>query len=225
MSFTPGATGHLHAASSSRPGRWVAAAVGAALMGLVSGAQAQLSSLASAKVFSLGLAATATQWQVDCIGSTACDRQDSGWRLTGAWQFAPQGALELVAAEQGRIRAEALGSTGLKTSDLRVRGAGVNVAWLMPLDADWLFTARVGALANRVRFIENAGVGATDESTSRTRTDPAVGLGLSWRLSPNLSLDGRYDWTSTRLAPPSASLLGGGSAGSHQWGLGLTGYF
>ena len=201
------------------------ALLASALVALAPAAQAQILSLGTAKVFSLGLSAMGTDWRADCISATGCDRRDSGWRLTGAWQFAPQGALELVAAEQGRVRAEALGASGLKTSELRVRGAGVNVAWLVPLDMDWLFTARLGAVANRARFIENAGLGFADETTSRTRTDPALGLGLSWRLSPSLSLDGRYDWTSTRLAPPAQSLIGSGSTGSHQWGLGLTGYF
>lgn len=195
------------------------------LVVLAPAAQAQFTSLGTAKVFSLGLSAMGTDWRADCLSATACDRRDSGWRLTGAWQFAPQGALELVGAEQGRVRAESLSAGVLNTSELRIRGAGVNVAWLMPLETDWLLTARVGAVANRARFVENAGLGVANEIFTRTHTDPTLGLGLSWRLSTSLSLDGRYDWTYTRLAPPAQSLIGGGSTGSHQWGLGLTGYF
>lgn len=206
--------------------RWAAAA----LCGLVLGvaplvSTAQTMSLEQARSFSLGLAGTTTHWRADCVGTTGCDRNDSGWRLTGAWQFAPQGALELVATEQGRVKAEALSTAGLKTSELRVRGMGVGVAWLMPLSPEWLFAARLGALANRARFQETASLDGASSQTSHTRTDPMLGLGLSWRFSPSVSVDGRLDWTSTRLGPPSQSLIGGGRTDGHQWGLGVTGYF
>ncbi len=195
-----------------------------ALMAPMQG-HAQGLSWEAARTFSLGLAATATHWRTDCLQTNYCDRNDSGWRLTAAWQFAPQGALELVATEQGRVRGEALSTAGLKASELRVRGMGLGLAWLMPLSPDWLFSARAGALANRARFTETAALDAVGTETSHTRTDPMAGIGLSWRLSPSVSIDGRLDWTSTRLAPPSQSLLGGGRTDAHQWGLGVTGYF
>ncbi len=186
---------------------------------------AQTMSFGQAKDFSLGLAATASYWRTDCPQATYCDRHDAGWRLTGAWQFAPQGALELVATEQGRVRADGMGAVGLQSSELRMRGLGVGVAWLLPLTNDWQFAARAGALSNRARFTESAGTGLASEETTHTRTDPMVGVGLSWRLSPSLTVDGRLDWSSTKLAPPASSLIGGGSTSSHHWGLGLTGYF
>ena len=209
-------------------GKWsraVGALCGAVLVAMPLVGQAQTMAFGQAKPFSLGLAGSSTHWRTGCLSTTGCDRNDAGWRLTGAWQFAPQGALELVAADQGRVHAEAMGDAGLRTSELRLRGAGVNLAWLLPLTPEWLFTARAGAIGNRARFTETAGPGLMVEESTRTRTDPMLGLGLSWRVAPTVSLDGRLDWTSTRLAPPSQSLIGGGSTPSHQWGLGLTGYF
>jgi hypothetical protein len=207
--------------------RWTSSAAVAVAMCLSAPltSVAQTMAFGQARTVSLGLAGSATHWRVACLGTTVCDRNDSGWRLTGAWQFAPQGALELVAADQGRVRSEGLGDSGLRTSELRMRGTGVNLAWLLPLTPDWLFTARAGAIGNRARFIETAGPGAPSEESSRTRTDPTLGLGVSWRLSPAVSVDGRLDWTSSRLAPATTSLLGSGSTPSHQWGLGLTAYF
>lgn len=188
-------------------------------------AQAQSTPWGLARSFSFGVAGSATHWRTDCLGNSNCDRNDTGWRLTGAWQFAPQGALELMATDQGRVRAEGLGEQGLRSSELRVRGMGVNVAWLLPLTPEWQFAARAGIIGNRARFTETAAPGLSSEESTRTRTDPTLGLGLSWRLNPSVSVDGRLDWTSTRLAPPAQSLIGGGSTPSHQWGLGLTGYF
>lgn len=206
-----------------------AGAVGAALAALVLCApavgQAQAGGWETPRSFSLGLAAAATHWRAGCSGATACDRNDTGWRLTGAWQFALQGALELVASDQGRVRAEALGDQGLRSSEVHVRGLGVNLAWLLPLTPQWQFAARAGVVGNRARWTETVATSLSPEESSRTRTDPALGLGLSWRLSPSVSIDGRLDWTSTRLAPPAQSVIGGGSTPSHQWGLGLTGYF
>ena len=82
-----------------------------------------------------------------------------------------------------------------------------------------------GIIGNRARFSETTVAVLGSEEYSRTRTDPMLGLGLSWKLNPSVSLDGRLDWTSTRLAPAPQSLIGGGSVPSHQWGLGLTAYF
>ncbi len=204
---------------------WRAAGAVALCLSAPLAGQAQTMAFDQARTFSVGLAGSATHWRAGCLGTTVCDRNDSGWRLTGAWQFAPQAALELVAADQGRVRSEGLGDSGLRTSELRMHGAGVNLAWLLPLTPDWLFTARAGAIGNRARFIETASPGVSPEESSRTRTDPMLGLGLSWRLSPAVSVDGRLDWTSTRVAPSSQSLIGPGSTPSHQWGLGLTAYF
>lgn len=211
-------------------GRGLKTAVAGAVLGTLMAvapmvSTAQTMSFSQSKDFSLGLAATASHWRTDCLQTTYCDRNDAGWRLTGAWQFAPQGALELVATDLGRVRAEGFGAGGLQSSELHVRGVGVGVAWLLPLTPDWQFAARAGALSNRARFTESAGTGLASEETTRTRTDPMVGVGLSWRLSPSLTVDGRFDWTSTRLSPPAQSLIGGGSTSSHHWGLGLTGYF
>lgn len=187
--------------------------------------QAQSTPWGQARNFSLGVAASATHWRADCLGTLSCDRNDTGWRVTAAWQFAPQGALELVATDQGRVRTEGLGDQGLRSSELRMRGMGMNVAWLLPLTPEWQFAARAGVMGNRARWTETAAPGLSSEESSRTRTDPTVGLGLSWRLNPSVSVDGRLDWTSTRLSPPPQSLIGSGSTSSHQWGLGLTGYF
>lgn len=202
------------------------AALIACCVGLPLQASAQSMSLNPARNFSLGLAATATHWRADCLQTTYCDRSDTGWRLTGAWHFAPQGALELVAADQGRVRAETFAATGgMQSSELRVRGLGLGLAWWMPLTSDWHFVARAGGISNRARFTETADAGASAVESSHRRTDPMMGLGLSWQISPSVTLDGRVDLTSSRLRPESSSLIGGGSTTSHQWGLGVSGYF
>lgn len=76
--------------------------------------------------------------------------------MTAAWHFAPQGALEWVATDQGRVRAEGMGDQGLRSSELRVQGMGLNVAWLFPLNQEWQLAARAGIIGNRARFSETA---------------------------------------------------------------------
>lgn len=221
--------GHVKGQGPRRPWRVPHACIAWGLGGLLAAtpllSQAQSTSWDLARSFSIGAAGTATHWRTGCLNTTQCDRNHTGWRLTAAWHFAPQGALEWVATDQGRVRAEGMGDQGLRSSELRMQGMGLNVAWLLPLNQEWQLAARAGIIGNRARFSETTVAVLGSEEYSRTRTDPMLGLGLSWKLNPSVSLDGRLDWTSTRLAPAPQSLIGGGSVPSHQWGLGLTAYF
>ncbi len=215
------------AGSACRPARFMPRPVRLALTVAVAAAPAlsiaQMGSAGQERLFSLGLAGTATHWRASCLALGLCDRNDSGWRLTGSWHLSPQASLEVVATDQGRVHAQAFGVAGLRSTELRVRGLGLGAAWTVPVRTDWLLALRAGILSNRAQWTERDS--ALEAESAQRRTDPTAGLGLSWRVSPQWSIDGRLDWTRTRLTPPAESLLGGGSTNAHQWGLGLTASF
>ena len=152
--------GHVKGQGPRRPWRVPHACVAWGLGGLLAAtpllSQAQSTSWDLARSFSIGAAGTATHWRTSCLNTTQCDRNHTGWRLTAAWHFAPQGALEWVATDQGRVRAEGMGDQGLRSSELRVQGMGLNVAWLLPLNQEWQLAARAGIIGNRARFSETA---------------------------------------------------------------------
>ena len=179
--------------------------------------------------YSLALAAGASHWSAPCGQAMVCDRNATSYRLTGAWLFAPQAGLEVFYADEGDVKARAMVGTPeavLQTTRLRVRGGGLGVAWWMPLDTQWKGVARAGLVYHRVRFDENQDSAADPSLLASSQThgevDPTVGVGISYRLTPQVQLDGRFDWTQTRLRPQSSSLIGEGTRGAHHWSVGVT---
>lgn len=230
--------------------KWVAtmAAAGAAALLMAPGAQAQGRAYAGSEMggpggmqalwqglgsawepahaYSLGVAAGSSHWNADCPQTLVCDRNDTSYRVTAAWQLVPNVALELFYVDEGQVKARAwqMVDNTLQTTRLRVRGGGLGAAWWVPLDTRWFGVLRAGAVFHQSRFDENQDASTTLLPTRETHDhfDPALGLGLSYRFSPQWQIDTRLDWTATRLKPTATSLIGGGTTGAHQWSLGIT---
>lgn len=207
---------------------WCAGGLGAALpaaaQGLGNGFGA--GAWSAARPYALAVSSGVSHWQTDCGLALVCDRNAAGLRVTGAWVFRPGLSLEASYVDEGQVKARRwlVEEQALQTTRLRVRGAGLGVAWWVPLDSRWWGVLRAGAAYHHVRFDENLDAASTLPALRETRSswDPALGLGVSYRLSARWQLDGRLDWTDTRLRPPPSSLIGGGTVAAHQWGVGLT---
>lgn len=218
---------------------------GVALCCLVAGGAAQAQSWSGdgaygsrtgwppAHPYSLAVAASATHWRATCPQAVVCDRNDTGGRVTLGWAFMPGWTAEAFYVDEGQVHARQwlMPDNALQVSRLRVRGAGIGLAWWVPMDSAWRGVVRGGAVQHRVRFNEERDVGAgtiVQAEETHDHFDPTLGLGLSYRLNARWQLDARLDWTQTRLQPMSQpqpqaqSLINGGTVSAHQWSLGLT---
>lgn len=177
---------------------FIAIAAGLALLG---------SGVASAQGY-VGGAFGRTNISVDCSDTITCDKTSSGGKLYGGYMLGQQFSVELGYFDWGKASATgmavAFGREAPKASgpvsiggELKTTGFGLGVAYLAPLSGDWSAVLRAGIAQNKGKAtIEDlSGEVATIGSVSKNSTQPYVGLGLGYKLAPNLVLTGEADFS------------------------------
>lgn len=125
----------------------------------------------------------------DCNGIQACDRNAVGGKAILGYSFGNGFALEGGYSHFGKFKA-ADGAVGLSAKPEALSIGGAYTAALSP---DWGLTGRLGVA--RVRTKLNNEVGQLSGSDSETKTQPIVGLGLNYAMTPAVRLELGIDAT------------------------------
>lgn len=159
----------------------------------------------------IGIAGGTTRQDVNCADWSGCDRGDTGFKLYGGYRFSKLAAIELGYTDfgsaslsagsvaSGNYSATALGIGGALFLPIAPKFTGIARAGLASVDADYSYTGPFGLFAG---------------SSSESSIEPYLGFGLAYALTPQLSLNGSFDYV--RADYPR------GSGSARMLGLGLS---
>jgi OOP family OmpA-OmpF porin len=133
---------------------------------------------------------------VDCAGTTTCDTTSTGWKLFGGLKFDPHWGIEVNYFDFGKAKA----TVGTASGEVRATGLGVGGALFGQFAPAWTGTARLGIASTKAKLSGPLG------SDSETSTNAYVGLGLSYLISRNLSIDGAVDFSRVKYAGEKADV-------------------
>jgi len=141
---------------------------------------------------------------LDCAGTTSCDTRGTGLKLLGGYKFTPNFAIEGGYLDFGKAKAS--DSTGSVT--LKAYGPAIGAAFHQDINSDWNMVARLG-LASMKAEIGDSGV-----SLGTTSTQLYGGLGVGYRITPKVSIDGSFDFSKAELL--------GEKFNTNMFGIGVT---
>ncbi len=142
-------------------------------------------------------AAGISRADVDCAGTSQCDRTSRFGRITIGHELVPGLAAELSLGRWGTLKAAGdVPGFGRVEARVQARGYGVGLATSMALSSDWALTARLGLASNRATVTGTA-FGETTRSSERDSA-PYGGVGLRYRVNDTVSAGLSVD--STRIA-------------------------
>ena len=159
-----------------------------AALALAVSAQAQSSNPNSAHTYGL-LSLGQGHLNADCTGVQICDRSAVGGKAMLGYSFGNGFAMEGGYTNFGKFRASQ-GTVGLAAKPEALSLSGAYTAALTP---QWGLVGRLGVA--RVRTKLNADVGTLSGSDSENSTQPLVGLGVNYALSPAMRLELGVDAT------------------------------
>lgn len=154
-----------------------------------------------------------TNISADCGDFDQCDKSSTGGKLYGGYRFASQFAVEAVYINwgkfTGRLTETLLAGPGLAvpldavpitvTGDVegKVTGLGIGMAYFMPFATNWDGVARLGVMRTDGKLTLTASAKGLTESMSETKkaTFAYFGLGVGYKLSPNLAITGEADFS------------------------------
>ena len=133
---------------------------------------------------------------VDCTGLTSCDKTDTGYKLYGGYQFSGGWAAELAYFDWGKAKGTGTldinGTPVTGSGRLKASGIGVGVAYFFPVAPDWVPVVRLGVARSTGKTTLTDTLGASVSDTSHG-TDAYFGLGIGYKMMPNLFLTGEVD--------------------------------
>jgi OOP family OmpA-OmpF porin len=137
---------------------------------------------------------------VDCDVED-CDKNAVGFKVYGGYRFDNGWAVEGGYFDWGKATAsESLASEGLPSTvlnaDLKSSGFGVGLAYFLPFPGEWTGVFRFGGMQNRGKI--DATAGGVSISESKNEIFAYGGLGLAYRLTPQLAITAEADFSRTR---------------------------
>lgn len=142
-----------------------------------------------------GIAAGTDHGRVDCLAESACDHRSTFIKLAGGYRFDATG-LELQAAwfRAGTFRGADIAPLGTHFSGrYDVSGLLLGAGWRVGIAPSLGAVARAGLAINRTRFDYDDPAFGNDRL--KTSTQPYLGAGLDYALTPALRLGVDLDWT------------------------------
>jgi OmpA-OmpF porin, OOP family len=131
---------------------------------------------------------------VDCAGLTSCDKSDTGFKLYGGYDFGGGLAGEVVYFGWGKVKATGDFGGGLTGSgSLKADGFGAGVAYFFPVSPDWMPVVRAGIVRNTGKIDISTTLGSA--SDKQNSTTGYFGLGIGYKISPNLFVTGEWDFS------------------------------
>jgi len=149
-----------------------------------------------------------TRADVDCTGTTTCDRTSVAGKIYGGYKFTDNWAVEGLYFRNGKVTGTAPSPVGPVNGVAKADGFGAGLAWHQPIDSQWDLVGRLGVARHRVRAEASAPTGRSASTTGRSN-DPYLGAALGFKVAPNVTLDASWDFTvlSTKFRDANARLL------------------
>lgn len=160
-------------------------------LSLIALAAAAFANVASAQSQGyVGLQVGTSRSDIDCSGTTSCDKNDTGFKVFGGYKLTPEWAIELGYSDLGKTKF----STGAVTGSVATTSLGLGVAYHLAFGNDWTGVARLGVASNQVKLSGTVN-GLGSASDSKRKAEPYLGLGVGYALTKQVSLTGNWDWT------------------------------
>ena len=134
---------------------------------------------------------------VDCAGTTSCDKNSTGAKAFVGYQINQMFAVEASYFDLGKVNA----TLGAASLDIKSSGYGVRGLVSYPFTQKLSGFAALGV--NQVKSKATVTLGALTGGLDKTATKPSLGLGLDYALTPALKLRGEFE--SFRLEAPANS--------------------
>lgn len=153
--------------------------------------------------------------RLDCNGP-ACDRKHSSEKLLFGYRFDNGVAIEGSYFRAGRLSAEEQTSTYWYSDQVKAQAIGVGAAYFMPFSESWVGVVRggVAAVKSKATYLNGTSSGTSSFEESKTSANPYLGVGISYMITPQFSVDATYDWNSMKV--------GGESGHVHAVRIGLS---
>jgi opacity protein-like surface antigen len=154
---------------------------------------------ASAQSAYLGVAGGVTRHDVDCTGTVSCDKSGSGYKAYLGYHVNPAFSVEALVYDVGTFSGSVnLPGTGLVNAAFKTTGFGLAGVVNLPLGPSAELLARLGAGSNKMKVSLTSG--SLVGSDSETKTHLLWGIGMGFKLNPNLSLRAEIDGTAGTYA-------------------------
>ena len=129
----------------------------------------------------------------DCSGTSSCDKTDTAYKLLAGYKYSPNFAAEAGFFGFGKARA----SNGAVSAQIKNEAFGAGIAFHQDLAPDWNFVARLGLASVRSKISGTvSGLGSVSDSDNNIA--PYAGLGIGYKLSKTVSLDGAVDFSRSK---------------------------
>lgn len=127
---------------------------------------------------------------VDCAGTTRCDRNGTAAKLTGGYQINKALSAEIGYLNFGKAT---LADSSLSV-DLKATAVTLGLAYTLPLNTQWNVDLR-GGVARVESKLSVSGYG----SISENNTTGYVGLGLGYTIDRNIKIEAGLDFSRAEI--------------------------
>lgn len=134
---------------------------------------------------------------VDCTGSTVCDKTDTAFKIFGGYMFTKNFGLEGAYYNQGKARLEGTDpELGTMVAEYKGRGFGIFALGAMPLGDGFSVFAKLGAVSAKIT-VDATSSSVGSGSQSERHTNFGWGVGAAYEIVKQL--DVRLEWERIRV--------------------------
>jgi OOP family OmpA-OmpF porin len=130
-----------------------------------------------------------TRNKLEC-GGFACDRDDTGYKIFGGYNFHPYFGVEAAYVDLGKASASVPTTAGTLFGEVSTQGPAI-FAVAKAEDATWKVFGKLGFAFMNTEV--KASLGSLSASEDDTHTNPAWGLGIGWKVSRNILVQVEYE--------------------------------
>jgi OOP family OmpA-OmpF porin len=149
----------------------------------------------------LGAGVGGSHIDINCAGTTSCDKTDTGGRLFGGYKVLPNLGVEAIYFDFGKAKTTGPGAV---SGDMKVTGLGAGVAFFGEFAPSWLGVVRLGAASTKSDI--SGTLGTFTSADNKTKANPYIGVGVSYLVSPNLAVDAALDFSRVKYGSESANV-------------------
>jgi OOP family OmpA-OmpF porin len=167
--------------------------------GMAIGALAMAATAAGAQSVYIGGAGGATRSNADCTGTLSCDNSDTGWKAYVGYNINPMFGVEVLGYDMGSTTGVILfPGFNLINASLKTTGFGLAGVINVPLGPSVDLIGRLGVGSNKLKVTATSG--NQSASDSETSAQPLWGIGIAFRVSPNVAIRTEIDGTAASYA-------------------------
>lgn len=134
---------------------------------------------------------------IDCTGTTSCDRSDTAFKVFGGYMFIPQAGVEVAYYNQGKAKVAATDPVlGNVTGEFKGDGFGVYGVAVAPFDNGASVFGKLGVVSAKIKLDATASNFGTAGESER-HTNLAWGLGAGYEFTKNVGV--RFEFERVRV--------------------------